>query len=109
MTQQAFKLLQESVQRGRSADIRARRYEGIVEDNFLIRSHFDDPRDWDREAIRKVVAPEAILEARKVVRQLLTDDKVRDYIVDLVRATREPSAFGAADRCGTWSTRDCSF
>ncbi|MCA8961175.1 MAG: MoxR family ATPase [Planctomycetes bacterium] len=47
--------------------------------------------------IRPVASPGAILEARKVVDQLFVDAKVRDYIVDLVHATRDPKAAGIAD------------
>ncbi|MEO8180544.1 MAG: AAA family ATPase [Deltaproteobacteria bacterium] len=41
----------------------------------------------------KVVAratPAQLLSARRVVREIYTDDRVRDYIVDIVLATREP-------------------
>ena len=34
--------------------------------------------------------PEQLLGARRVVRDIYTDDRVRDYIVDIVLATREP-------------------
>src|SRR6478735_8347278 len=34
--------------------------------------------------------PEQLLEARKVVRDVYMDDRVKDYIVDVVFATREP-------------------
>ncbi len=43
--------------------------------------------------IRKVTTPEQILEARKVVEQIWIDEKVRDYLVDLARATRDPAAY----------------
>ena len=39
-------------------------------------------------------SPERLLEARKVVRDVYVDDRVKDYIVDVVFATREPSAKG---------------
>jgi len=45
-------------------------------------------------AVRKVATPERILEARRTVEQVFVDDKVRDYIVDLVQATRDPRAAG---------------
>jgi MoxR-like ATPase len=35
-------------------------------------------------------SPEQLLDARKVVRDIYTDERVRDYIVDIVFATREP-------------------
>ncbi len=39
-------------------------------------------------------SPEALLEARKVVRDIYVDDRVKDYIVDVVFATREPEGKG---------------
>jgi len=44
-------------------------------------------------AVQAVVTPEQILEARAVVDSIYIDDKVRDYIVDLVLATREPKTY----------------
>jgi len=41
-----------------------------------------------------VVTPEEIAEARSVVSQVYIDEKIRDYIVNLVHATREPKAYG---------------
>lgn len=40
-----------------------------------------------------VVTPEQIVDARKVVNDIYIDDKVKDYIVDVVCATREPEAY----------------
>ncbi len=42
-------------------------------------------------------APNQLLEARKVVRDVYTDDRVKDYIVDIVFATREPQQRGLKD------------
>ncbi|HEB69454.1 MAG TPA: MoxR family ATPase [Desulfobulbus sp.] len=44
-------------------------------------------------AVRQVVSPEDILAARKVVDTIYLDDRIRDYIVSLVFATREPELF----------------
>jgi MoxR-like ATPase len=44
------------------------------------------------EGVKKVASPEQILEMRGVVQQVFADNKVRDYIVDLVRATRNPAS-----------------
>jgi MoxR-like ATPase len=41
---------------------------------------------------RKVVSAEQVINARHVVNMLFVDDKVRDYIVDIVHATRPPIA-----------------
>jgi MoxR-like ATPase len=44
------------------------------------------------QSVRPVVSAEQILEARHVVNSLYVDEKIRDYIVDLVLATRPPVA-----------------
>ncbi len=44
------------------------------------------------EVPRKVVSAEQVINARHVVNMLFIDDKVRDYIVDIVHATRPPLA-----------------
>src|SRR6266446_5954043 len=41
---------------------------------------------------RAVVDPKDILKARQVINDIYVDDKVKDYIVDLVCATRDPEA-----------------
>jgi MoxR-like ATPase len=47
--------------------------------------------------VSKVATPADILGARHAVEQVFVDEKVRDYIVDVVRATRDPKAAGASD------------
>lgn len=46
-----------------------------------------------RLGVNQVISKDQILEARDVVNQIYVDDKVKDYIVDLVWATREPDAY----------------
>lgn len=46
--------------------------------------------------IGRVAAADQIIEARSVVDQIWVDDKVRDYVVDVVRATRSPADVQAA-------------
>jgi len=41
-----------------------------------------------------VATPEELLNARSVVNQVYIDEKIRDYIVNVVHATREPAAYG---------------
>ena len=43
-----------------------------------------------------VVDPKDILKAREVINDIYVDDKVKDYIVDLVCATREPDQYKIA-------------
>ena len=50
--------------------------------------------------VRQVANPDDIRAARQAVDQTLVDDKVRDYIVDLVQATRDPAAAGIAELDG---------
>jgi MoxR-like ATPase len=45
------------------------------------------------QAIEPVMHPDAIAEARHVVDQIYLDEKIKEYIVDLVLATREPARF----------------
>lgn len=44
-----------------------------------------------------VVTPEDIRKARDVVDQVYVDDKIKDYVVDLVFATRNPGDYGLRD------------
>jgi len=44
-----------------------------------------------------VVTPAELLDARKVVKQVYVDEKVKEYIVDVVFATREPAKHGMKD------------
>ncbi|HBL16207.1 MAG: ATPase [Elusimicrobia bacterium GWA2_69_24] len=45
---------------------------------------------------RKVVTPDKIFSARKVTDEIYVDDKVKNYIVDIVFATRKPEDHGLA-------------
>jgi len=47
--------------------------------------------------VQKVVTPEDIMRARDVVRAVYVDDKVKDYIVNIVLATRDPEKYGLAE------------
>ena len=49
--------------------------------------------------IEVVATPEAIMDARRRIADLYMDDRVMDYIVDIVHATREPAAAGLAEPC----------
>ncbi len=44
--------------------------------------------------VQKVISPEDIIKAREVVNQIYVDEKVKQYIVDLVYATRTPDEYG---------------
>ncbi len=76
-------------------------------DRFMLKVLVDYPsRDEERKIVDRmgggkpipkvnaITSPEELLEARQVVDKIWVDDKVRDYVVDLVRATRDPSSSG---------------
>ncbi|MEZ4259801.1 MAG: MoxR family ATPase [Polyangiaceae bacterium] len=44
-----------------------------------------------------VITPHELLEARKLIGQIYVDDRVKNYIVDVVFATREPARHGLKD------------
>jgi MoxR-like ATPase len=44
--------------------------------------------------VESVIAPQEILATRRAIAELYMDQKIVDYIVDVVRATREPQAVG---------------
>jgi len=44
-------------------------------------------------SVNAVIEPQQILAAREVVNQIYIDDRVKDYIVDVVWATRDPAAY----------------
>jgi MoxR-like ATPase len=46
---------------------------------------------WD---VARVVSGDDIIQARRVVSGIYVDDKVKDYIVDIVLATRDPRPYG---------------
>ncbi len=47
--------------------------------------------------VEPVITPADVLHLRSVVDQIYIDDKIKDYIVDVVFATREPEAYGLED------------
>ncbi len=75
-------------------------------DRFMLKVKIDYPsRDEEKEIMNRmaggepiplepVTGPEAILKARAEMTKLYMDDKISDYIVDLVLATRSPQEYG---------------
>ena len=47
-----------------------------------------------RRKVNAVVTRQELLEARSTVNEIYVDGKAKDYIVDIVQATRHPEAFG---------------
>jgi MoxR-like ATPase len=66
-----------------------------------------------KPSVRPVVQPDQILAARKLVREVYMDDRIKDYVLKLVTTTRRPAdrglknlqpliAFGASPRAGIY-------
>jgi len=76
-------------------------------DRFMLKIKIDYPnKDEERKIldrmaatnpnfdIKAVISPDQIAEVRSVVDEIYIDEKIKDYIVDIVCATREPKKYG---------------
>ncbi|TXI78148.1 MAG: MoxR family ATPase [Flavobacteriales bacterium] len=79
-------------------------------DRFMLKVVLDYPRKEEEKLIirqnvrpggnpgsQKVVRPEEILNARTLVREVYMDEKIEQYIVDIVYATRKPDQYKLSD------------
>jgi MoxR-like ATPase len=78
-------------------------------DRFMLKLRVGYPsRDEEKEIMRRmaggepipvqrVASPEAIMEARQRIAELYMDERIVDYIVEIVHATREPAESGLKD------------
>jgi MoxR-like ATPase len=78
-------------------------------DRFMLKVRVGYPsRDEEKEVllrmsggkeilVERLLEPQAILSARREIANLYMDQKVVDYIVDLIRATRDPGLVGLTD------------
>ncbi len=76
-------------------------------DRFMLKLKVDYPAKSEERTIldragegfpevKPVVTREQLFKAREVARKIYMDDKLKDYIVDLVHATRTPADYGLA-------------
>jgi MoxR-like ATPase len=78
-------------------------------DRFMLKLRVGYPsRDEEKEIMKRmaggevipiqhVATPQAIMEARARIAELYMDDRIMDYIVDIVHTTREPASAGLQD------------
>ncbi len=79
-------------------------------DRFLLKLRIDYPSKAEEKTIvdrmavthvdgriNPVITPEEIVRLREIVDEIYVDEKVRDYIIELVFATRDPAGAGLAD------------
>jgi len=75
-------------------------------DRFMLKLKIDYPAREEEKSIMqrmtgvdipeagKVVNPEEILQAQRTVKEVYIDERIQNYIIDLVFATRKPSEYG---------------
>lgn len=68
-------------------------YPELSEEKKIIRQNITG----EKIAVRPILKPEEIIDARKVVRQVYLDEKIEQYIADIVFATRYPDKYGMKD------------
>ena len=78
-------------------------------DRFMLKVMVDYPKPNEERQIiermtgaplppvRPIISPKQILRAREMVRQVYVDNKIKDYVLNLVLATRNPGNNGLAD------------
>ena len=80
-------------------------------DRFMFKLKVDYPSyDEERTIMRRaaktgeafgelapVIEPDAILNAQKIINDIYVDEKVEDYVLNLVFATRDPKTYGLSD------------
>jgi MoxR-like ATPase len=78
-------------------------------DRFMLKIVIDyPPREDELQILRRmtksevpqaksVVSPDAILKARRTINDIYVDEKIENYVVDIVMATRRPAEFGLKD------------
>ncbi|MDE7343436.1 MAG: MoxR family ATPase, partial [Muribaculaceae bacterium] len=68
-------------------------YPSKAEEKDIIRQNISGTLD----PIRPVVSTQDVLEVQKIVQKIYIDEKIENYIVDIVFATREPQKYGLND------------
>jgi len=66
-------------------------YPTIEEERVIMEHH---SMTGNKPAMKAVVSPDDILRARKVVNQVYLDEKIKDYILSIIFATRDPKKYG---------------
>lgn len=79
-------------------------------DRFMMKIHIDYPNESEEleimrrmaktgkpEELKPVIEADKVMEARKIINEIYTDEKVEQYIIDLVFATRNPSKYNMDD------------
>jgi MoxR-like ATPase len=65
-------------------------YPNMEDERIIVRRNLND----EEVLIKKVVSVETLLKARQAVKKVYMDEKIEQYILDIVFATREPEKYG---------------
>ena len=68
-------------------------YPTMDEEKLIVRQKLEG----DSSEVRPILRPEQFMEARKVVEQVYVDEKISQYIADIVFATRYPERYNLKD------------
>ena len=69
-------------------------YPTLEEEKTIVRSHLR--ADYSEE-VHTVIDVKGIIKAREVVKQVYVDERIEQYVADIVMATRNPENYGLAD------------
>ncbi len=76
------------------AEAEERRIMERMSDHLLLGPREDGSSPLD---VRALTTPEQLMEARKIIGHVYMDEKIKDYIIQVVTATRDPAKAGLAD------------
>lgn len=65
-------------------------YPSFEEERMIMRRNLDD----DAPEVSKILSLKTLLQAREAVKQIYLDEKIEQYILQIVFATREPAQYG---------------
>lgn len=71
-------------------------YPNKEEEKSIIRQNIKS----EQTSVNPVIDPKEIIEVQKIVEKIYLDEKIENYIVDIVFATRQPSKYGLNDLQG---------
>jgi MoxR-like ATPase len=69
-------------------------YPGKQEERDILRKA---ARTRDMASLKPIVKPKEILKAQETIDEIYVDEKIEDYVLDLVFATRDPAGYHLAD------------
>ena len=72
-------------------------YPSLDDERIILRKN---TKSYQIENVKSIVTADEIINAQKVIEEIYVDEKVEDYILNLIFATRDPSNNGLEDLSG---------